>query len=104
MTPLGCRDGMATIRARVCNRGRLPLGGGLVVALREGALDGPEFCRTTIAAPIDTGTCQEISCTTTAPETAVDIYVVPDPDDVIDECHESNSWGRLENVECVLIE
>jgi hypothetical protein len=30
--------------------------------------------------------------------------VVPDPDDVIDECHETNSWGRLENVECVLLE
>ncbi len=104
VTPLGCRDGMATVRANVCNRGRLPLGGGLVVALREGALDGPEFCRTTIAAPIGTGECVEISCTTTAPETAVDIYVVPDPDDVIDECHESNSWGRLENVVCVLLE
>ncbi len=104
VTPLGCRDGEATVRARVCNRGRLPLGGGLVVALREGALDGPEFCRTTIDAPIDTGACVEIACTTTAPESAVDIYVVPDPDDVIDECHESNSWGRLENVECVLLD
>ncbi len=104
VTPLGCLNGMATVRARVCNRGRLPLGGGLVVALREGALDGPEFCRTTIEAPIDTGACVEISCTTTAPEEAVDIYVVPDPDDVIDECHEANSWGRLENVECVLLE
>ncbi len=104
VTPLGCRDGMATVRANVCNRGRLPLGGGLVVALREGALDGPEFCRTTIEAPIPTGECVEISCTTTAPERAVDIYVVPDPDDVIDECHETNSWGRLEDVLCVLLE
>ncbi len=104
VTPLACLDGMATVRARVCNRGRLPLGGGLVVALREGALDGPEFCRTTIAAPIGTGECVEISCTTTAPEEAVDIYVVPDPDDLIDECHETNSWGMLENVVCVLLE
>jgi hypothetical protein len=101
VTPLGCRDGMATVSARVCNRGRLPLGGGLVVALREGAIDGPEFCRTTIAAPIGTGECVEISCTTTAPEEAVDIYVVPDPDDVIDECHEANSWGMLAGVVCV---
>ncbi len=100
VTPLGCRDGMATVSARVCNRGRLPLGGGLVVALREGALDGPEFCRTTIAPPIPTGECVEISCTTTAPEEAIDLYVVPDPDDVIDECNEANSWGRLEGVVC----
>ena len=104
VTPLTCRDGMATVRARVCNRGRLPLGGGLEVALREGALDGPDFCRTTIDAPIPAGECVEISCTTTAPAMAVDIYVVPDPDDVIDECLEENSWGRLENVECVLLE
>ncbi|HJL19424.1 MAG TPA: VCBS repeat-containing protein [Sandaracinaceae bacterium LLY-WYZ-13_1] len=103
VTPLECRDGMATVNARVCNRGRLPLGGGLEVALTEGAVDGPELCRTTIAAPIDTGECVEISCTATAPDEAVDLYVVPDPDDVVDECHESNSWGRLENVACVLI-
>lgn len=102
-TPLGCRDGMATVTARVCNRGRLPLGGGLEVALREGAIDGPELCRTVIASPIGTGECVEISCTTIAPETAVDIYVVPDPDGVVDECHEENSWGVLENVTCVLI-
>ena len=103
MTPLGCRDGMATVTARVCNRGRLPLGGGLEVALREGAIDGPEFCRTTIEAPLPTGECVEISCTTTAPEEAVDIYVVPDPDGEVEECHEDNSWGVLRNVACVLI-
>ncbi|RLB52434.1 MAG: hypothetical protein DRJ42_14880 [Deltaproteobacteria bacterium] len=100
VTPLECRDGMATVNARVCNRGRLPLGGGLVVALREGATDGPEFCRTTIETPIEIGECVTISCTTTAPEEAVDIYVVPDPDGEIDECHEDNNWGRLEGVVC----
>jgi hypothetical protein len=103
VTPLECRDDVATVRARVCNRGRLPLGGGLVVALRIGAVDGPELCRTTIAAPISTGECVEITCTATAPDMPVDIYVVPDPDDVIDECHEENSWGRLDNVACILI-
>jgi hypothetical protein len=104
VTPLECRDGVATVRARVCNRGRLPLGGGLVVALREGAFDGPELCRTTIDAPIDTGTCVDIACSAPAPEAAVDIYVVPDPDGLIEECHEANSWGRLENVLCVILE
>lgn len=101
VTPLECRGGMATVHAQVCNRGRLPLGGGLDVALREGAVDGPEFCRTTIQSPIRVGTCVTISCTTDEPEERVDLYVVPDPDDVIGECHESNSWGRLEDVVCV---
>ncbi len=103
VTPLECRDGMATVRARVCNRGRLPLGGGIDVALREGSVDGPEFCRTRIEAPIDVGTCQEVTCTTTAPEMAVDIYVVPDPDGLIEDCHPENGWGVLRNVECVIL-
>lgn len=100
VTPLQCRDDMAIVNARVCNRGRLPLGGGLIVALRQDAFDGPELCRTTIDAPIDTGECVEISCSTTAPDEGIDIYVVPDPDGLIEECNEGNSWGRLENVIC----
>jgi len=103
VTPLECRGDEATVRARVCNRGRLPLGGGIVVALREDAADGPELCRTTIDAPIGSGECQEVACTTMVPGHSIDIYVVPDPDGLIDDCHPDNGWGVLRSVLCTFI-
>ncbi|MBO6938234.1 MAG: hypothetical protein JJ863_24915 [Deltaproteobacteria bacterium] len=101
VTPLVCDGDEATVSARICNRGRLPLGGGIDVSLRVEAIDGEELCRTRVEAPIGVGECQEISCTATAPSEAVDVYVVPDPDGLIEDCHPGNGWGVLENVECV---
>ncbi len=103
VTPLECRDGEATVRARVCNRGRLPLGGGIEVALRIDAIDGAELCRTTIEAPIGVGECQEVACTAPAPDRTVDVYVIPDPEGRIDDCHPENGWGVLPNVSCLLL-
>jgi hypothetical protein len=100
VTPLVCDGDEATVSARICNRGRLPLGGGIDVSLRIEAVDGEELCRTRVEAPIGVGECQEISCTATAPTEAVDVYVVPDPEGLIEDCHPGNGWGVLENVEC----
>lgn len=102
--PLDCRGMMAVVHARICNRGRLPVGRGVEVAFREGAADGPEFCRATTESLIDVGRCIEIGCSGIPPEQNIDLYVVPDPDGSFRECHEQNNTSLLENVGCVRLD
>ncbi len=97
---LACDGGVATITARVCNRGQLPLAGGYAVATRAGAPDGPELCRATVDAAIAPGVCVEVRCEAPAPDGPVDLYVVPDPEDAVEECHEGNSRGVLVGAAC----
>ncbi len=93
--------GHATLRARVCNRGALPMAAGFVVEFRAGAADGPVMCRVESPTFLGVGACEEASCTSLLPsDHAVDVYVVADPDGSADECYEGNNFGLQPNVGC----
>jgi hypothetical protein len=97
--------GRATLRARVCNRGALPMAAGFEVSFRSGARDGPELCRASSATFLDVGACDEVECTAPLPPAmAIDVYVVADPGGVSDECHEGNNWGLQPDVACDTVE
>ncbi|MCC6872997.1 MAG: hypothetical protein IT378_01715 [Sandaracinaceae bacterium] len=98
-------DGTATLRARVCNRGSLPMAAGFVVAFRDGAQDGPELCRASSDVFLGVGECGETSCMAVLPlDRAIDVYVVADPDATSGECYEGNNFGLQPNVACETIE
>jgi hypothetical protein len=94
-------DGSAELRARVCNRGALPMGAGFVISFREGARDGRELCRASSATFLGVGECAEAACTATLPvDRPIDVYVVADPDGTESECYEGNNYGLQPNVAC----
>ncbi|MFO0708386.1 MAG: VCBS repeat-containing protein [Sandaracinus sp.] len=94
-------DGTATLSARVCNRGALPMGAGFVVSFRSGMRDGPELCRASSPVFLGVAECDEVSCTAHLPlGERIDVYVVADPDGEQHECHEGNNVGLQPNVAC----
>ena len=94
-------SGRATLRARVCNRGALPMAAGFVVEFREGARDGAAMCRAESPTFLGVGECEETSCEAALPsDRAVDVYVVADPDATSEECFEGNNYGLQPNVAC----
>jgi hypothetical protein len=98
-------EGRATLRARVCNRGALPMAAGFVVEFREGEPDGPAMCRVESGTFLGIGECEETSCEATLPsDHAVDVYVVADPDRAAQECYEMNNVGLQPNVACETVE
>jgi len=94
-------DGGATLSARVCNRGALPMGAGFEVSFRSGMRDGPELCRASSPVFLGVAECDEVSCMATLPlGVPIDVYVVADPDSLENECHEGNNVGLQPNVAC----
>lgn len=97
--------GMASLRARVCNRGALPMAAGFEVSFRTGSREGTELCRASSPTFLAVGECDEVSCVAALPSaTSVDVYVVADPDGTEAECHEGNNWGVQPNVACDSVE
>jgi hypothetical protein len=93
--------GHAMLRARVCNRGALPMAAGYEVSFRSGSMDGAELCRASSPSFLGVGECGEIGCEAVLPtDVAIDVYVVTDPDMTSEECHEGNNWGLQPNVAC----
>ena len=91
----------AMLRARVCNRGALPMAAGFEVSFRTGSREGAELCRASSPTFLGVGECDEIGCLGALPvDRAIDIYVVTDPDGSLSECHEGNNWGLQPNVGC----
>jgi hypothetical protein len=98
-------SGMATLRARVCNRGALPMAAGFEVSFRSESRDGTELCRASSPTFLEVGACDEVSCLAPLPTaTSIDVYVVADPDGTEAECHEGNNWGLQPNVACDSVE
>jgi len=92
--------GFGVLEARICNRGLLPMGPGMVVAFADGAIDGPELCRAEHPAALPIGTCAEVACTAELGGDDVDVFVVIDPDDAIEECWEGNNFAFFGQVRC----
>jgi hypothetical protein len=101
-----CDDaGRARLRARVCNRGALPMAAGFVVEFREGTPEGRVLCRSESATFLGVGECEETSCLAILPsDRSIDVYVVADPDGTSDECYERNNIGMQPNVACESVE
>jgi hypothetical protein len=98
-------SGRATLRARVCNRGALPMAAGFVVEFREGARDGAVMCRAESATFLEVGSCEVTSCEASLPsDRAVDVHVVADPDATAEECWEGNNFGLQPNVACETVD
>ena len=94
-------DGTATLRARVCNRGALPMAAGFVVEFRAETRDGVPLCRASSAVFLGVGECAETSCVAVLPtDRAIDVHVVADPDATSTECLEGNNYSLQPNVAC----
>ncbi len=95
-----CVGTVATISARVCNRGTLPMVGGTEVAFYRDDLTGPELCRATIPLALGVGECMVVSCEADLEGQTVDVFVMVDPDSATLECHEANNGALYRGVAC----
>ncbi|MBI4701004.1 MAG: hypothetical protein HY744_07575 [Deltaproteobacteria bacterium] len=95
-----CAGTMATIEARVCNRGTLPMVGGTEVAFYENAPDGPELCSAVIPVALQVGECMVVSCQADLGGKVIDVFVKVDPDSLTKECHENNNAALYKGVGC----
>lgn len=95
-----CIGTVATISARVCNRGTLPMVSGTEVAFYEGGLTGPELCRAVIPLALTVGECMVVSCEADLQGQTIDVFVMVDPDGATTECHEANNGALYQGVAC----
>jgi hypothetical protein len=97
---VACTGTIATISARVCNRGTLPMVSGTEVAFFEGGLTGPELCRATIPLALTVGECMVVSCEADLGGQTIDVFVMVDPDGATAECYEANNGALYQGVAC----
>ncbi len=95
-----CTGTVATISARVCNRGTLPMVGGTEVAFYEDGLTGPELCRATIPVALTVGECLVVGCEADLEGRVIDVFVMVDPDGITTECYEANNGALYQGVAC----
>ncbi len=93
-------EGFGHLEARVCNRGMLPLGPGMVVAFADGSETGPELCRATLDTALPIGGCALVGCVAELAGFVVDVFVVIDPDNAVEECWEGNNFAFFGEVRC----
>jgi len=97
---VSCQESIATIEARVCNRGTLPMVSGTKVSFYEGALNGPELCNVAIPIALAVAECMVVSCQTDLGGKTVDVFVMVDPDGETSECWENNNAALYHGVGC----
>ena len=95
-----CDGTLATIEARVCNRGTLPMVSGTEVTFYDGTALGPELCTAQIPVVLDVEECTIVSCQADLGGKKLDIYVLVDPKSQTLECHEKNNAALYQGVEC----
>jgi len=95
-----CVGNIATIEARVCNRGTLPMVSGTEVTFYDGVLDGPELCTAQIPVALQVAECTIVNCQADLGGKKHDIYVRVDPKTQTLECHEKNNDALYQGVEC----
>lgn len=95
-----CEGDVATIEARVCNRGTLPMVSGTEVTFYDGSADGPELCTAQIPIALGVSECTIVSCQADLGGMKHDIYVRVDPGSKTPECHEKNNDAYYKGVEC----
>ncbi len=95
-----CEGTVATIEARVCNRGTLPMVSGTEVAFHEDDLAGEVLCTTPIPVALAVGECFVVSCEVDLGGQSVDVFVHVDPQSATDECYENNNAALYRGVAC----
>ena len=95
-----CKGSVATIEARVCNRGTLPMVSGTEVSFYEGSVTGSLLCMVFIFVVLAVGECMVVSCDADLGGKVVDVYVKVDPQSQSKECFESNNFALYKNVGC----
>ncbi|HZF56290.1 MAG TPA: VCBS repeat-containing protein [Polyangiaceae bacterium] len=95
-----CQGSIATIEARVCNRGTLPMVSGTEVTFYDGSVQGPELCTAQIPVALAVAECTIVNCQADIGEKTLDIYVLVDPKSQTLECHEKNNAALYQGVAC----
>jgi hypothetical protein len=95
-----CQGTLATIEARVCNRGTLPMVSGTEVTFYEGDRAGPELCTTPVPVALAVGECETVSCQADIGDRTLDVFVDVDPKSQAHECHENNNSAIYRGVAC----
>lgn len=95
-----CVGTLATIEARVCNRGTLPMVSGTEVTFYDGSAMGPALCTAQIPTVLGVSECTIVSCQADLGGKKLDIYVRVDPQTQTLECHEKNNDALYTGVEC----
>ncbi len=95
-----CMGTVATIEARVCNRGTLPMVSGTEVSFYDGTLQGPLLCTAQIPVALAVAECIIVNCQADLQGKKVDIYVRVDPQGQTLECYEVNNDALYRGVEC----
>jgi hypothetical protein len=95
-----CEGTLATIEARVCNRGTLPMVSGTEVTFYDGSVQGPELCTAQIPVVLGVSQCTIVNCQADLGGQKLDIFVLVDPKAQTPECHEKNNAALYQGVEC----
>ncbi len=95
-----CNGTLATIEAKVCNRGTLPMVSGTEVAFFEGSETGKELCTAPIPIALGVGECLVVSCQAELGGKTIDVFVKVDPKSQSKECWEQNNAALYKGVAC----
>jgi len=95
-----CDGTVATVEARICNRGTLPMVSGTEVEFREDDIDGELLCTTPIPVALDVGECYVVGCDVDLQGRTIDVFVHVDPQSATDECWENNNAALYRDVAC----
>jgi hypothetical protein len=95
-----CNGSIATIEARVCNRGTLPMVSGTEVSFFSGSETGPLLCTAPIPTVLGVGECTVVSCDADLGNKVIDVFVKVDPNELSKECHENNNAAVYRGVGC----
>ena len=95
-----CDGTVATVEARVCNRGTLPMVSGTEVSFFKDSETGSLLCTAPIAQALKVGECTIVSCKADLGGETVDVFVKVDPQSLSKECHENNNAALYRGVAC----
>jgi hypothetical protein len=98
-----CDGSVATIEARVCNRGALPMVSGTEVSFFESTEAGSLLCTAQIPIALQVAECTVVSCQADLGGKTVDVFVKVDPQSLVPECYENNNAALYKGVGCGLV-
>jgi hypothetical protein len=95
-----CQGTVATIEARICNRGTLPMVSGTEVSFLEGDEMGALLCTAPIPKALQVAECMVVSCQADLGSKTIDVFVKVDPAGQSEECWEQNNTALYKGVAC----
>lgn len=95
-----CEGTVATIEARICNRGTLPMVSGTEVAFHDEDGSGPVLCTVPIPQALQVEECTVVSCEADLGGETHTVFIQVDPQNGSDECWEANNTATYGNVAC----